>query len=268
MNRFIGWSLAGMAISLPGPAQLSGQNPSGSWETTFVQAVQVSGGEVADTLWATGELVLTLAGDRLTGTWEGVGAWQVEGTFADGRLRFWTTALEEGDSRLRQIERIDWEGMVEGDRMEGVQWMTMGEGGPPTPRRFPWGAERRPTGQRPIPGSLQCAKAHTTRSSSWKSRTGWYCGSTPDAACGRLAAAFEPPGRSPTEHGSGCAAGSVCGTWGPWRSGRFDTRWDVIGLQAGPGNPVPSPGTDENMVSSTHLRRPLALRELLDAPPN
>ena len=142
MNRLMGWYLAGTVIGLAGPVQLFGQDPSGRWEVTFVQAVQIGGGGVADTTWATGELVLVLDDDRLTGTWQGVGTWEVEGTFTEGRLRFWATELAEGDPRLRQIERMDWEGMVEGDRLEGVQWMTMRQGGPPTPRRLPWGAER------------------------------------------------------------------------------------------------------------------------------
>ena len=143
VNKLMGWCVAGTVIGLAGPVQLLGQDPSGRWEVTFVQAVQIVGGGVADTTWATGELVLALDGDRLTGTWQGVGTWAVEGTFTNGRLRFWSTELEEGDARLRQIDRIDWEGVAEGERLEGVQWMTMRQGGPVTPRRLPWGARRR-----------------------------------------------------------------------------------------------------------------------------
>lgn len=139
---------AAMAIGAPCAAQ----DVSGTWNVTWAQGIRLErDGRVEVESWGGARLELSQEGDSVTGTWtraiegQGVARWRLAGTFRDGLLRLsgseGTGDSEATRSQVAQIERLGWEGRLEGERLQGEMWLVLRDV-PRAGARRPWHAER------------------------------------------------------------------------------------------------------------------------------
>jgi hypothetical protein len=126
--------LVGIAVAFGAlaPGGVSGQDVSGTWDVRWAQGVRVNrDGSVEIQRWGDAELVLSQQGDRVTGRWtthivETIN-WSVSGTLQSGRLRLEATEHDSENPELEMVELIEWDGTLDGDRIEGHVSLTFRE---------------------------------------------------------------------------------------------------------------------------------------------
>lgn len=136
------------AAALPAwTARANAQEPAGRWDVTWAQAVRRDrDGSVEIQRWGEARLVLERDANALSGTWfsdPGGVTWQITGTVDGNRIRLQATEHDSDDPQLAVAESMNWEGTLDGDRMEGTTWIVLLRPTGETARR-PWRAERAP----------------------------------------------------------------------------------------------------------------------------
>jgi len=140
--------VAALTITAPCAAQ----DLTGAWKVTWAQGIRVQrDGAVEVESWGDAVLDLRQDGDLVTGTWIrplgelGVARWRVDGSFRDGVLRL-VARDAEADSdvvraQLAQVDRLEWEGRLEGDRLGGEMHVVLRDA-PRLNAARPWRGER------------------------------------------------------------------------------------------------------------------------------
>ena len=148
-RRTSGFVLAALVVASPCRAQ----DVSAAWKVTWAQGIRIQpDGAVEVESWGEAVLDLLQEGDRVSGTWVrplgalGVARWHVEGSLLDGLLRLTATEAEADTEAVRaqlaQVERLEWEGRLEDDRLAGEMWVILREAPSRVNQPRPWRAER------------------------------------------------------------------------------------------------------------------------------